>query len=188
MSQPPLEALLAEGSLAGQAGDFEQAIALIGKEIPVGAVEMERIAGESRAVMYEHVGLVRDADGLLRAARTLRRFARDLETLETVSAETADPAQVRAWGETRDAALRLPESATLALTVRLDRLDAPKRLVAPLTANTFALLTGLSTGTFYFVGVNPISAAGVSGAFVYLGSTATTVAPSCANRPPPGCR
>jgi len=71
-------------------------------EIPLSAVAVERVATESRAVMYEHVGLVRDDRSLRRAARDLRRLTIELESLETLPGEPADPSSVRVWGETRD--------------------------------------------------------------------------------------
>jgi L-aspartate oxidase len=89
----------------------------------VGGALLDALTAESRRVLYEGAGLVRDGLGLLAARRKLGRLAAALDSLRGEEADgdadlppVIDPGAVRRWGEARNRLLigRLIVHAALA--------------------------------------------------------------------------
>lgn len=71
----------------------------------VGGALLDALTAESRRVLYEGAGLVRDGLGLLAARRKLGRLAVALDSLrgeETDTEADSNPGAVRRWGEARN--------------------------------------------------------------------------------------
>ncbi|MFD1626074.1 L-aspartate oxidase [Azospirillum griseum] len=114
----------------------------------VGGALLDALTAESRRVLYEGAGLVRDGLGLLAARRKLGRLAAALDTLRGDPTDGAPtPTAVRRWGEARNRLLvgRLIVQAALAREesrgahCRTDHPLANPALAQPLSRRTHTL-------------------------------------------------